>query len=97
MKKKSPNFIKNEGTLPQRGKLMDLVNEFDDEQLQENISAENRAETTLEILLQKIGQRQLLKCLTEGPKDQNAKPDEEGGEAYFSHDKEEPFREMNRA
>ena len=47
--------------MPQRGKLMDLVNEFDDEQLQENISAENRAETTLEILLQKIGERQLLK------------------------------------
>ena len=35
--------------MPQRGKLMDLVNEFDEEQLQENISAENRAETTLEM------------------------------------------------
>jgi len=61
--KKSQNFIlmKNEETLPQRGKLMDLVNEFDEEKLQETLTAVNRAMIALEDSLHEDKMKSMLK------------------------------------
>ena len=66
-------LMKNEGTLYQRGKPMNLTNFIDEEKLQENASPEDRTRISLEGGLQK---------------DCNAKFIEEGGEAELSQEKE---------
>jgi len=84
MKRKNQNFIlmKNEETLSQRGKPVNLINVIVEGQLQENVSTANRAKIALEDGLQK---------------DKNAKCVEEGDETDLSHDKENPVIELNRA
>ena len=73
-------LMKNERTLSQRGKTMNLTNVIDEEKLEENAKVEDKARIALEEGLQK---------------DSNAKCVEEGGDADLSRDKKKTFIGLN--
>jgi len=84
MKKKDQNVIlmENEETFSQKGTPMNLINEIDEEQLQENASATNKAKIALEDGLQQDKNEECVK-------------EEDGTD--LSHTKEESVRELNKA
>ena len=82
MKREDHNFImmKNEETLSQRGKSMELIKKIDEKQLQKNVNA---------TIMGKIAYDERLQ------KGRNEECDEKRSETDLSHDKKKPVIEMN--
>ena len=74
-------LMKNKGILSQRGNLMNLINVIDEEQMQENINADDEATIALEEGLQR---------------DNKAKCIEEEGDSDLSQDKEKTITELKK-